>query len=78
MHDISMLSFLSSSCSNLLLHSLFHKYGVGTANGGHGFACSHQTSQILAAPVNDNRQLIKGLVLREMYPSSRLLNQSQP
>lgn len=32
----------------------------------------------LAAAFNDKRQLIKGLVLREMYPSSRLPNQSQP
>lgn len=38
----------------------------------------HKPSRVLAAPVNDKRQLIKGLVLWEMYPLSRLLNQSQP
>lgn len=37
---------------------------------------SHQ--EFLAAPLNDKGQLIKGLVLWEMYPSSHLLNQSQP
>lgn len=41
-----------------------------------GVLRSHQ--DFLAAAINDKRQLIKGLVLREMYPPSRLPNQSQP
>lgn len=78
MYDISMLCFLSSSCSHLFLHSLLYGYGIVTANAGYSFGCPRKPSRFLAAPVNDKRQLIKGLVLWEMYPSSRLLNQSQP
>lgn len=37
----------------------------------------HKSSRFLATLVNGRRQLIKGPVLWEMYPSSRLLNQSQ-
>lgn len=59
----------------LFLHSLLYGYFIGAANAGYSFGLS---SFFLAAPVNDKRQLIKGLVLWEMYPSSRLLNQSQP
>lgn len=59
----------------LFLHSLLYGCFIGAANAGYSFGLS---SFFLAAPVNDKRQLIKGLVLWEMYPSSRLLNQSQP
>lgn len=65
----ALICFYIHRCMVMVLYRLMQAIVGG---------CPHKPSRFLAAPVNDKRQLIKGLLLWEMYPSLRLLNQSQP